>query len=109
MVEYLKEYFDFRALLICLGLVLVGLLSVYSATFDVGAAAAFKKQLLWSGFGLLALFTMAFIPVRTLQRISLPLYIFNLGLLLIGSHISRLPHFEKIRPPDLGEIKLIRV
>jgi rod shape determining protein RodA len=92
MVEYLKEYFDFRALLICIGLVFVGLLSVYSATFDVGAAAAFKKQLLWSGVGLLALFTMAFIPVRTLQRISLPLYIFNLGLLLVvllvGERIS---------------------
>lgn len=83
MFDYLKEYFDFRAFLVCLSLVFVGLLSVYSATFDVGAASAFKKQLVWAGFGLLALFTMAFVPIRTLQRISLPLYIFNLGLLLI--------------------------
>ena len=70
MVDYLKEYFDFRALLLCLGLVLVGLLSVYSATFDVGAAAAFKKQLVWAGFGLLALFTMAFVPIRNLRGVS---------------------------------------
>lgn len=92
MLEYLKEYFDFKGLLLCLGLVVVGLLSVYSATFDVGAAAPFKKQLLWAGFGLVALFVMAFIPIRTLQRISLPLYIINLVLLLvvlvIGERIS---------------------
>ncbi len=83
MVDYLKEYFDFKALLICLGLVLVGLLSVYSATFDVGAAAAFKKQIIWAGLGLVALFFMAFFPIKMLQRISLPLYIINLLLLLV--------------------------
>ena len=83
MFDYLKEYFDFRGLSICLSLVIIGLLSVYSATFDVGAAAAFKKQLIWSGIGLAALFTTAFFPIRTLQRISLPLYVINLLLLLI--------------------------
>jgi rod shape determining protein RodA len=92
MIDYLKEYFDFKALLICFGLVAVGLLSVYSATFDVGAAAAFKKQLVWAGIGFAALLLTAFFPIRTLQRISFPLYIFNLGLLLvvllIGERIS---------------------
>lgn len=83
MFDYLKEYFDFRAFLISLGLVAIGLLSVYSATFDVGAATAFKKQLVWTGLGLLALLGAAFIPIRTLQRLSLPLYILNLVLLLI--------------------------
>jgi cell division protein FtsW (lipid II flippase) len=48
MLEYLKEYFDYKALLICLGLVAVGLLSVYSATYDVGAAAASDSQRLCS-------------------------------------------------------------
>jgi rod shape determining protein RodA len=83
MFDYLKEYFDFKALLVCLGLVIIGLLSVYSATFDVGAAAAFKKQLVWAGLGLITLFVTAFFPIKTLQRIALPLYILNLGLLLI--------------------------
>ena len=83
MLEYLKEYFDYRGLLICLGLVGVGLLSVYSATYDVGAAAAFEKQLVWAGLGLLALVVAAFFPLKTLQRISLPLYIGTIGILLV--------------------------
>jgi rod shape determining protein RodA len=83
MLEYLKEYFDYKALLICLGLVAVGLLSVYSATYDVGAAAAFDKQLVWAGIGFAALVVAAIFPLKTLQRISLPLYIGTLGVLLV--------------------------
>jgi rod shape determining protein RodA len=83
MFEYLKEYFDYRALLLCLGLVVVGLMSVYSATYDVGAAAAFDKQLVWAGIGLVALVVAAIFPLKTLQRISLPLYIVTLGVLVV--------------------------
>lgn len=83
MFDYLKEYFDFRALLICLGLVAVGLLSVYSATYDVGAAAAFEKQIVWAGIGVVVLFTAAFFPIKTLQRLSLPLYVLTVGMLLV--------------------------
>jgi len=83
MLEYLKEYFDYKALLICLGLVALGLLSVYSATYDVGAAAAFDKQLVWAGIGFAALVATAIFPLKTLQRISLPLYIGTLGVLLV--------------------------
>jgi rod shape determining protein RodA len=82
MLEYIKEYFDYKALLICLGLVTVGLLSVYSATYDVGAAAAFEKQLVWAGIGLVALVVAAIFPLKALQRISLPIYIITLGVLL---------------------------
>lgn len=83
MYDYLREYFDFKSLFICLGLVVIGLISVYSATFDVGAAAAFKKQLVWSAIGLLALLGMAFTPIKTLQRMAVPVYLLNLLLLLI--------------------------
>jgi len=92
MYDYLREYFDFKALLICLALVILGLVSVYSATFDVGAAAAFKKQIVWAAIGLLALFVTAFFPIKTLQRVAIPLYALNLLLLLvvlvIGERVS---------------------
>lgn len=92
MFEYLKEYFDYRAVLICLSLVVIGLLSVYSATYDVGAAAAFEKQLVWAGLGLVALFLTAFFPLKTLHRIALPLYVVTLGvlfvILVIGHSVS---------------------
>jgi rod shape determining protein RodA len=83
MFEYFKEYFDYKALLICLGLVVVGLLSVYSATYDVGAAAAFDRQLVWAGIGVVALGITAVVPLKTLQRIALPLYIATVGALLV--------------------------
>ena len=83
MFEYLKEYFDYKALLICLALVVIGLLSVYSATFDVGAAAAFEKQLVWAGIGLVVLIGSAIVPLKTIQRVSLPVYGVTLFVLLV--------------------------
>jgi len=44
MFEYFKEYFDFKAFILCLALVGMGLISVYSATYDAGAAATFDRQ-----------------------------------------------------------------
>jgi rod shape determining protein RodA len=82
MLEYFKEYFDYKAVAVCLCLVAVGLLSVYSATYDVGAATAFDRQLVWAGIGLAALVAAALFPPKTLQRIALPLYVLTLGVLL---------------------------
>jgi rod shape determining protein RodA len=83
MLEYLKEYFDFKGLLICLALMGIGLLSVYSATYDVGAAASFEKQVIWTGVGVLALLAAAYFPLRALQRIAIPLYIVTIVILLV--------------------------
>lgn len=83
MIDYLKEYFDYKAFLICLGLIVIGLVSVYSATHDVGAAAAFHKQVVWSCAGLVALVLAAAVPVKFLQRAAV--YLYGLGLAaLIG-------------------------
>ena len=90
MYDYLREYFDFKALLICLGLVILGLLSVYSATFDVGAAAAFKKQLVWAAIGLLALFLMAFFNIKLaslLFIICLECLVTNVQVLVHGTDV----------------------
>lgn len=92
MIDYLKEYFDFKAFLICLALVAMGLLSVYSATYDVGAAAAFHKQVVWAGIGFIALLVAAFFPIRSLQRMAFPLYggmlLVLLVILVVGKTIS---------------------
>lgn len=83
MLNYLKEYFDYKAFLLCVSLVGIGVLSVYSATFDVGAAGAFEKQVVWAGAGLLSMLVAALFPIRPLQRIAFPVYIVTLGILLI--------------------------
>ena len=45
MFEYFKEYFDFKTFLVTLALAGIGLISVYSATYDAGAASIFQRQL----------------------------------------------------------------
>lgn len=92
MLDYFKEYFDFKAFLICLALVAMGLLSVYSATYDVSGAAAFHKQVIWAGIGFIALLIAALFPIRSLQRIAFPMYggmlVVLLVVLVVGKTIS---------------------
>ncbi len=83
MFSYLKEYFDYRACLICLALVIIGLMSIYSATFDINNAANFYKQSLWAGIGLIVMLVTAFIPLRTVQRLSFAFYFTTIAVLVI--------------------------
>ena len=83
MFSYFKEYFDFRAFLICLALVIVGLVSIYSATFDINNAANFHRQALWAGIGFIIMVVTSFIPLRTLQRLSISFYFIVLAILVI--------------------------
>jgi rod shape determining protein RodA len=83
MLSYLKEYFDFRAFLICLALVLIGLMSIYSATFDINNATNFYRQAVWSGIGFIIMMVIAFIPLRTIQRLSFIIYFIMIAILAI--------------------------
>ena len=81
MTSYIKEYLDYKTLLAGLALVTVGLVSIYSATLDVNSAANFYRQGLWSMLGLIAMIVAAFFPIKSLQRLSFPLYVVSLVLL----------------------------
>jgi rod shape determining protein RodA len=83
MLSYFKEYFDLRALLLCLALVIIGLTSIYSATFDINNATNFYRQSLWAGIGFIVMIGTSFIPLRTLQRLSISFYLFILVILVI--------------------------
>lgn len=83
MMNYFKEFFDFRTFLICLALLIIGLLSIYSATFDINNALNFYRQATWVALGLLIMLVLAFVPIRTVQRLSIPLYLCTLILLVI--------------------------
>ncbi len=83
MFSYLKEYFDFRAFLICFALVIIGLICIYSATFDINNAANFHRQSIWAGIGLIIMLVTAFIPLHTVQRLSIAFYFILLAILLI--------------------------
>ncbi len=92
MYGYLKEHFDFRTAALTLGLVIAGVVSVYSATYDARASEIFHKQLLWVAVGMVVFFVVTFMPYRFLQFIAWPSYFFSvfllLAVLIIGRKVS---------------------
>ncbi|MEX0602242.1 MAG: rod shape-determining protein RodA, partial [Bacteroidota bacterium] len=92
MFDYFKEYFDARGFFLTIGLVIVGLISVFSATYDAGAGAIYQRQILWAGAGFIGMLVAAFLPLKTVQRLAVPSYVavllFLLVLLLVGKTVS---------------------
>ncbi len=78
MNPFFKEYFDRTSFLTCIALVVIGLASIYSATFDTNAAGRFDKQVLWACLGFVSLVVTMFIPLRVIQRSSFALYLVSL-------------------------------
>jgi len=90
--QEIKERVDYRIALIVLGLLTMGIVSVYSATYDARAAEIFHKQVVWVGVGLVALVAIAFIPFRLLQLASYPAYFLSIlllvSVLILGKTVS---------------------
>jgi rod shape determining protein RodA len=83
MLDYFKEYFDFKLVIMVAVLITIGLLSIFSATYDAGTTFSFQKQLIWLGIGTVAFFVTAFIPLKTIQRFSIPIYVIMMVALLV--------------------------
>ncbi|HLE31318.1 MAG TPA: rod shape-determining protein RodA [Bacteroidota bacterium] len=83
MFEYFKEYFDFKTFLVTLALAGIGLISVYSATYDAGAASIFQRQLSWAAIGFVAMIVTAILPLKTIYRLVGPSYLVLLLVLLV--------------------------
>jgi rod shape determining protein RodA len=92
MLSSIWEYYDFKTFFLTVALVVLGLVSVYSATYDAGATETYYKQLMWAGAGLMAMVGISILPLKTLQRLALPSYVLTLALLfalqLIGKTVS---------------------
>ncbi len=92
MYGYLKEHFDARIAAATLALVTIGVISVYSATYDAKASEIFYRQILWVGVGSLAFIVMTFLPYRVLQFVAWPSYFFTIFLLVavlvVGHKVS---------------------
>jgi len=92
MISYLQEHFDYRTALITLALLAIGIVSVYSATFDARAAEIFHKQVLWVIISVIACGIVSFLPFRFLQFISYPSYFASIltlaAVLLLGRTVS---------------------
>lgn len=82
MWNYIREYFDYRTFLIVAALTAIGLLSIYSATYDARASEIFGRQLAWVGVGAFALLVVMLLPYRLLQFLSVPSYALSIALLV---------------------------
>ena len=59
MDSWFKEHVDYITLVLVLALTGIGVMSVYSATYDAGASNYFHRQLIWGGIGLLLMISIA--------------------------------------------------
>jgi rod shape determining protein RodA len=74
MDTWFKENVDLKIIAPTLLLLIIGIASVYSATYDAGASVYFNRQLIWAGIGIFLMIIIMLIPFRTLQLVSYPLY-----------------------------------
>ena len=92
MFTYLKERVDLRIAFAALALSVVGIVSVYSATFDAHVGEIFSRQLYFLAAGIFVAAIVTLIPFRTLQMLALPVYIAAIamlvGVLLLGRTVS---------------------
>ena len=83
MIEFLKRHFDLQIGVSTLLLALIGLVSIYSATFDARASDIFFKQLTWILTGTAVMLVIASLPFRFLQSLSYPTYLLSILMLVI--------------------------
>ena len=105
--------FDFRTFLVTVALVAIGLISLYSATYDAGASSMFKSQLFFALLGLGVMLTVAFLPERWIRIASYPTYLFGLLLLVavmvIGTEINGAQSWIVLGPISLQPSEFAKV
>lgn len=91
----ISEIFDWNTLFIGLLLVISGLLSIYSATFDAGMQTYFNKQLMFTGIGMVFLIGFTFASERLIAIITPYAYFFGLILLIAVIAIGKTVYGSK--------------
>ncbi len=105
--------FDFRTFLVAVALVAVGLVSLYSATYEAGASAMFNSQVVFSVLGLVTMLVIAFLPERWVRLAAWPAYLGSLVLLvlvmLIGTEINGAKSWIVLGPVSLQPSEFAKV
>ncbi len=79
----LKDKFDLVIILSVIALIVIGIISIYSATYNHPTAKGnLNKQIFFMMVSFLILFVIYFLPVRTFRIIALPSYLFSLLILI---------------------------
>lgn len=78
-----KKIFDLKLLSTVLALIGIGLISIYSTTFEAETNSFFYKQLIYSLLGITAMMVITFLPEKFLNFYSIIIYIISLILLIV--------------------------
>lgn len=116
----LVSHFDWTLLALCLVLVGVGVLSVYSATYEEDSALNpwVVRQLIWAGLGFIGMFAVFAVDYRHLERWAPLLYLLALMLLLLVPVIGSFGGgarrwikfgFLSLQPSELMKVTLVAV
>lgn len=105
--------FDFRTFLVTVALVAIGLISLYSATYEQGASAMFTSQLVFAIAGTGVMLGVAFLPERWIRIASYPAYLVSLVLLglvmIIGSEINGAKSWIVLGPISLQPSEFAKI
>lgn len=117
-IDYnIQDRFDFSIFLPVLGLMIIGLVAIYSATYNHPTAGGnFEKQLFWTFISLSAILIIYFLPPHLFRLLSMPGYIasifFLILVLLVGKKVYGAQSWLPIgafgfQPSEIGKIGVI--
>lgn len=113
-----SDYFDWVTFLIAVLLVAIGLISIYSATYNSNMSSYFYKQVFSAGVGFTALFIVMYIPESWLKFNSYTIYGVSSLLLLIVDLVGTTSHGTKgwirlggmsLQPAELAKLGVLLV
>lgn len=90
MQRRVNDMLDWGLLLAVVGLLGIGLVSIYSAAFSLGSDSIFMRQIFYALAGTIAAVVMFYLPERLLHSVAYPAYGF--GILLLLAVLSPLGH-----------------
>ncbi len=87
-----SEFFDWSTFLITVLLVTIGLISIYSATYEVGMSSRFTQQLTFAIIGFIAAIVVMFLPERWISYFTYPFYgivvLMLISVLIFGKEVN---------------------
>lgn len=78
-----SDFFDWTSFLTTMLLVAMGLISIYSATYDSGMSVFFNRQIIYTFVGTVAMFVIMFISDKLLYMYSFTMYLASIILLIL--------------------------
>lgn len=121
MVRRLIAHFNWYFFGVVVALVVIGLTNLYSAVYfwgEGGSLHLFWSQLIWMSLGLILMVAVSFVDYRTFARLSVPLYVISIVLLVLalvvgaevrGTHGWLKVGYLSLQPAEFAKVAFILI